>query len=357
MKRKASDQDPHVGSHPIPNHFNLHHTTPRLQLLSPFYSGIIPAEIRNLIFSYVLTPTPIPDTDYSPDTNYTRPGFTCRTQLHVALLRTCRRIYSETYHLPPTSIPHVFWHERHPPSTGDSRAEHTYFLRLPPFQRALVNSIHLHTQLYWLQDSFAPLTLKLPLPNLTSLKITIRRGDWWWNEVNEALAINPYRGDADVSQMRQDMAACQRGEVLNWATGKWGFAFANLPHLDLLEMEFETSEDKRAELKKIVEWARTWEFPMAERGVLSTRKSPGARAAAHSQRAGPGDVRTWGWRGGRIHWSDVCPYCVDDFCRNDPGGMSGDKCRERKELRDMGQGPMLVVMEVQWKLTSRSEGE
>ncbi|QSZ28561.1 hypothetical protein DSL72_003059 [Monilinia vaccinii-corymbosi] len=342
---------------PIPIH--LQTTTPRLQLLSPFYSGILPAEIRTLIFSYALTPTPVPDTNYDPNTHYTRPGFTCRTKLHVALLRTCRRIYLETYHLPPTSIPHVFWHERYPPGNKPSRAEHPYFLRLPDFQLALVNSIHLHTQLFWLEDSLTTLTPKPFLQNITTLKITIRRGDWWWNEQNEPLAINPYRGNAHVHQMHLDMEASRRGDVPTWALGKWGCAFAKTAKLEVLELEFETSEEKREELQSIVEWARTWEFPMGERGVLSTRKNTNARAGENLKRAELGDVKMWEWRGQRCHWSDICPYCVNDTCSlTEPAeGKNGDKCRERKDLLRRGEGPMLVVMEVKWKLRGHPKRE
>ncbi|KAJ8060356.1 hypothetical protein OCU04_010686 [Sclerotinia nivalis] len=329
---------------------HLKPTTPRLQILSPFYSGIIPAEVRFLIFSYVLTPTPIPDAQYYPNTNYTRPGFTCRTKLHVSLLRTCRRIYLETYHLPPTSISHVFWHERYPPSRTPN-TEHRYFSRLPDYQLALVKSIHLHTQLYWLQDSFPGLTFQPFLQNITSLKITIRRGDWWWNERNEPLAINPCRGDADIFQMRQEMERSRRGETSNWLAGKWGTALTHMSKLEVFEMEFETSEDKREELRVIVGWARTWEFPMGERGVLSTRKSTDPRVREL------GDVKTWEWRGEKVHWSDICPYCIGNTChRTGPEeGKIGDKCRERKELMERKKGPMLVVMELEWKLRARPE--
>ncbi|KAF7869842.1 hypothetical protein EAF04_004626 [Stromatinia cepivora] len=327
---------------------HLKPTTPRLQILTPFYSGIIPAEVRFLIFSYVLTPTPIPDTQYDPNTHYTRPGFTCRTKLHTSLLRTCRRIYLETYHLPPASIPHVFWHARYPPSL----APNDYFSRLPDYQLALARSIHLHTQLYWLQDSFPRLTSRSFLQNITSLKITIRRGDWWWNERNEPLAINPCRGNADIFQMRQEMECSRRGEPSNWLAGKWGTALTHMSKLEVFEMEFETSEEKREELRTIVEWARTWEFPMGERGVLSTLKNPDPRVREL------GNVKTWEWRGKKVHWSDICPYCVGNTChRTGPEeGKNGDKCRERKELMEREEGPMLVVMELKWKLRAHPEG-
>ncbi|KAK6596015.1 hypothetical protein H4I95_09931 [Botrytis cinerea] len=250
-----------------PTNIHLKPTPPRLQLLSPFYSGILPAEIRTLIFSYVLTPTPIPNTAYDPNTNYARPGFTCRTQLHLSLLRTCRRIYLETYHLPPTSIPH-----------------RTLLFPTSPRSPARASPLYPSTHPTLLAPRFpAPPHFRTISPNHHASQTHHRRGDWWWNERNEALAINPYRGDADIHSMRGDMERSRRGEAPAWQAGKWGASLAGFPQLAVLEMEFETSEEKREELKVIVEWARTWEFPMGKRGVLSTRKHTNARAGDEMQ--------------------------------------------------------------------------
>jgi hypothetical protein len=38
-----------------------------------------------------------------------------------------------------------------------------------------------------------------------------------------------------------------------------------------LEMEFETTMNRKEELKKIVERSSRWRFPMGERGVLSNK--------------------------------------------------------------------------------------
>lgn len=123
-------------------------------------------------------------------------------------------------------------------------------------------------------------------------------------------------------------------------------------------MAFETSEDKREELKAIVEWARMWEFPMGGRGVLSTKKNSDSRAG-ETQNAELGDVKTWEWRGKQVHWSNICPYCIGNTCiRTGPAeGKNGDQCRERRELKERGEGPMLVVMELEWKLRGLLEGE
>lgn len=129
-----------------------------------------------------------------------------------------------------------------------------------------------------------------------------------------------------------------------------------LPKLEVFEMEFETSEDKREELRDIVEWATTWEFPLDERGVLSTRSAEDLRRGRVEEDWGRGmrDVKTWEWKGKRVHWSEICPYCTGNDCSRPGGpgpaeGKDGDKCRERAELWAKEEGPMLVVMEVKWR--------
>jgi hypothetical protein len=56
-------------------------------------------------------------------------------------------------------------------------------------------------------------------------------------------------------------------------------------------MEFETSEDKVAELKAIVEKAKGWKFPLKNDMVLSTEGL---------------EMETMEWRSGLCYWSDQC---------------------------------------------------
>lgn len=80
----------------------------------PLFNGRIPPEIRDSIFKYALTEytKTDPSSLYPTSTNYTRPGYTGKRTITTALLQTCGRVYAETYHLPPVSKEHVFWHER-----------------------------------------------------------------------------------------------------------------------------------------------------------------------------------------------------------------------------------------------------
>ncbi|TEY82804.1 hypothetical protein BOTCAL_0027g00420 [Botryotinia calthae] len=97
---------------------------------------------------------------------------------------------------------------------------------------------------------------------------------------------------------------------------------------------------------------------MGRRGVLSTRKHTNARAG-EMQKGEWGDVKMWEWRGKPVHWSNVCPYCVGNACllTGPAKGKNGVKCRERESLMESGEGPMLVVMEVKWKLRGYAVGE
>ncbi|KAG0652957.1 hypothetical protein D0Z07_0386 [Hyphodiscus hymeniophilus] len=251
------------------------------QSASPLYDGHLPPEIRDHIFKYALeeyTKTG-KESQYRPSTHYTRPGYTGKRAVTIPLLLTCRKTYLETYHLPPQKKEHVFWHERWPPHQNRyvyhaDGQEGGYFSLFAPWQQQLVKEVHFFTQLYWLEDgAFCQLTKKAFMQGVEKVKITIRRGDWWHNEHNAPLGINPQRGDSDAAQMDRDWEATRRGEVIPWKEGGWGTAFANLASLQELEMEFETSEDKLKELEKIVEIAKTWKFPLKDGKVLTRRHS------------------------------------------------------------------------------------
>jgi hypothetical protein len=90
----------------------------------------------------------------------------------------------ETYHLPPVSREHVFWHSRHPKELSFDRYaenEANYFRKMKDWQVGLVREVHLFTQMFWLEGSLMRLC-KHDLPQgIEKIKITVRRGDWWWS--------------------------------------------------------------------------------------------------------------------------------------------------------------------------------
>ncbi|KAJ7709603.1 hypothetical protein B0H17DRAFT_1028454 [Mycena rosella] len=248
------------------------------QSASPLYNGRIPPEIRNVLFEYILAEYTKTDAASVYPQWLCRPGYTGARAINVAFLLTCRRVYLETYHLPAASKGHVFWHA---PTTGPFGAqfpdihgfahEQDYFARFQPWQLALVKEVHLFTQMYWLEQSFPELCESNVLPDgLERLRITLRAGDWWWCEQNYPFFLNPHR-DGYLEEMNEDIAQEERGQTVEWEEGRWGAAFQGLQALRELEIEFETTMDRREEMRKIVNRALTWRFPMGERGVLSTQ--------------------------------------------------------------------------------------
>ncbi|KAJ7247788.1 hypothetical protein C8J57DRAFT_1140069, partial [Mycena rebaudengoi] len=250
------------------------------QRASPLFNGIIPPEIRNTLFAFILaeyTPSD-PSLAYPPSVR--RPGQTGPRTINVAFLRTCRRIYLETYHLPPQLATHVFWHAPHTgpeglsdrfPNIHGHELEAHYFACLALWQIPLVTEVKLFTQMFWLDESFAGLCASGVLPrSIERLKITLRSGDWWWCERNHPFMVNPHRGGY-LTEYIEDVAREERGEVIPFAAGGWGGALQRLPALRELEIEFETTVNRTEELRKIVERALRWRFPMGERGILSNK--------------------------------------------------------------------------------------
>ncbi|KAJ6597202.1 hypothetical protein DFH09DRAFT_1133946 [Mycena vulgaris] len=245
---------------------------------SPLYNGRIPPEIRNAIFEFVLAEYTKPDPASAYRQSLCRPGYTGARAINVAFLLVCRRVYLETYHLPVAAKEHVFWHR---PQTGPYgfqfpdihgiAHETQYFARFQAWQVALVKEIHLFTQMFWLEQSFASFCGAEFTQGIEKIKITLRKGDWWYNAHNQPLFINPHKtvrsGHWDAA--RAQIAREERGEVIPWDESGWGSAFKKLQALKELEMEFEMTMDKREEMRIIVNRALTWRFPMGERSVLS----------------------------------------------------------------------------------------
>jgi len=65
----------------------------------------------------------------------------------------------------------------------------------------LIKEIHLFTQLFWLEQTFPIFSGSSFLQGMEKLKITIRRGDWWLNEKNVPLGINPQRRNGNHAEV------------------------------------------------------------------------------------------------------------------------------------------------------------
>jgi hypothetical protein len=300
-----------------------------LQLSSPLFNGRIPSEIRDHIFEYVLT-----EDDqilFQLDSHYSRPDYRARKSLLTNLLLTCRRVYLEAHHLPLINKEHVFWHYREPEGTGyENEAE--YFARFRPDQLALVRKVHLFTQQFWLEGELQRVCKLWVMQTIEKMKITLRRGDWWYWEDGALLGINPQRGSADPRRMKADWKAEAKGAVIPWDENAWGCAFKHLRNLQELELEFETTVYEEKQLQDIVEHAKAWRFPMGDGRVLSAAGQKVHRST---------------WRGPMCVWSGRCPGC-GEYRKNPICKI----CEERFYLTENQNGPMLVVLRLRWKLAA-----
>ncbi|KAE8447675.1 hypothetical protein EG329_010481 [Mollisiaceae sp. DMI_Dod_QoI] len=333
----------------------------------PFFNGRIPPEIRDEIFSYALTESVKSNISSTYPENIARPGYTGKRTIAIPLLQTCRRIYLETYHLPVINREHVFWHapERGPygyrfPDLYSLEHENWYFSLMTAWQLQLVKEVHLFTQMFWLEGQFPLLCGKEYMNNVEKLKITLRRGDWWWNESNAPLYVHPKRRILSAREMLATMSLektkspAHNGTMEEFRDSAWGSAFKQLESLKELEIEFETSDDKKAELEAIVEWAKTWKFPMKDGLVLS---------------ADGLDVKRMVWQASMSEWSHQCPYCgnpnrapcativIPEQTTGETAGETTEEirrqrpeCIERTRRRARGEGPTLHVISVRWKL-------
>lgn len=75
---------------------------------SPLF-GKLPPEIRHPIFEFTLADYEDPKQPYPFDSEYYRPGHTCRLVSDCSLLLTCRRIYAEARLLPLPLATFTFW--------------------------------------------------------------------------------------------------------------------------------------------------------------------------------------------------------------------------------------------------------
>jgi hypothetical protein len=316
------------------------------QPFSPLYNGRIPPEIRAKIFEFVLTENE--SREYSKDNHYSRPGYRSQKGISTSLLLTCRRVYLEAHHLPLANKEHVFWHYREPYAI-DYEDEGYYFSRFRPDQLAFVREVHLFTQQFWLEGSLQSVCKLTALQGIEKMKITLRRGDWWFWEDSAELGINPQRGRSAVKTMKEDWRAEEEGETIPWNDNSWGCSFKHIRALKELEMEFETSVYEEAGLLRIVEHAKKWRFPMGDDPKSRVKRVLSAEGQSIDKST---------WRGPMCVWSRNCPECVTEnaLVPMELETVSCEVCKERKSLMDSNQGPMLVVFSLRWKLAAAEDG-
>nr|GAT54821.1 predicted protein [Mycena chlorophos] len=169
-------------------------TSVRDQHQSPLF-GLMPGELRTIIFAYALSACPDLSNPYSKHSYYYRPGFEHASHIPgLTLLRTCRLIYLEAHLLAISQNPHVFWMYRSPPKRHVFDVG-TYFAKMTPEQRAVVERMHVFAQTLWLSTLKewkwrADWAMGLRISHLT---ITIRKSDWGigsWHAAEQPLALD-----------------------------------------------------------------------------------------------------------------------------------------------------------------------
>ncbi|POS75779.1 hypothetical protein DHEL01_v205830 [Diaporthe helianthi] len=219
--------------------------------------------------------------------------------------------------------------------------------------------------------------------HLTSLRIYLRRTDWWNWESNAPLVINPYSPRASrvspitvanmLNTMRTSAEADTRMEphlrcttptsIPRWDC--WGLLFLRMHNLKKLTIDFETSEDKKAELGSIVEWAHLrWRFPILRR-LSGTERDP--YTFSHMERSRNDtavDLSPWSedldvlsaahlpvekssWRGLPHHFSMRCHACSAAWVEE--ASADCDACTKREKLLALNKGPQLLVWTVNWE--------
>ncbi|KAF5601384.1 hypothetical protein FPANT_1755 [Fusarium pseudoanthophilum] len=161
---------------------------------SPLYAKL-PGEVRDSIFSYVLTdhPDPTPDKKFKENTCYTRPSYLAAQSTDTRLLRTCRAIYRETWFKPFLLREHTEW------ATGEDRAPPPH--KAPPRLRPMlakiskslgtdkveIERLRVFAQMYRLQENGLQEVLRTPHLAPRTITLTIRHTDWWYWEEDEPL--------------------------------------------------------------------------------------------------------------------------------------------------------------------------
>ena len=233
-----------------------------LQSACPLFTRI-PPEIRNSIFKLALTEYDDTEHPYEQSAAFCRPEYQFRHRIDTDLLRTCRRIYLETYLIPVGINEHVFWCYRGPPGRRYAPDPHGYFEMMTSEQLEAVDTVHFFTQQFWLEGQFRN-ACQIPSMRPRKIKITLRRTDWWVWEAKAKLGIDPrLAGRVPWSEMGRE-------PVPDELEVGFGYPFRYLRGLRELEMEFETTQSQMAELEAIVQRALAWEFDLHDGSVLST---------------------------------------------------------------------------------------
>ncbi|KAF7323708.1 hypothetical protein MKEN_00591700 [Mycena kentingensis (nom. inval.)] len=242
---------------PLPLSVQLAATPSHEQLQSPLFTTLFP-ELRTIIFTIALTEYDDKTRPYSKHSWCYRPGFTHAGKISTGLLATCRRVvrfFAQMYWLEgrrALRAPRLALDFARPGGAGvfEPRANSGP----DPRRQRSRSAVESYASAPWAQPQ--PNRHHNPRPSprptgssanppptfLTGLSIrkvalTIRHSDWWYWEQHQPLRMD-------------------RPEK------SWGAWIGSIPGIEVLELELETIDAKKAELEGIVRGAVGWRIPL-----------------------------------------------------------------------------------------------
>jgi hypothetical protein len=328
---------------------NMTSSTINPQTNCPLFSKI-PAEIRDRIYDFTLTASDDPTKPFNPRHHHYRPGHKFRPKYDFALLRTCKRIYNEARLLPITLNEVVIYLYRGPRTHLPKSSQYDWRERygaLNPEQRDAVQTVHFFAQQCYLESTAnllgpdvqrrtvnvvrGPSEAEIEAEAMMAKRfvLTFRHSDWWsWESPvrsNDQLGICPWRPIRTNAREMEAEPLDGPGEDRVW--NGWGNQFRYVKGLEVLEIEFETVETKRAQLERVVERAKHWRFPLNGDKVLTWT----------------GGTEEWEWEG------------VADL-REDNGDRAVQlRSVNRNEEDVLPATRTLVVIQMTWKIAQREQ--
>ncbi|KJZ70914.1 hypothetical protein HIM_09707 [Hirsutella minnesotensis 3608] len=158
---------------------------------SPLFSKL-PGEVRGLIFAFALSDYPDPNKQFDPMTCYARPSYFAPRKTDIELLRTCRAVYRECWHMPFALREQVHWAteiDRAPPGfwSQDSRLAERLSHITELQGETEIDSLRIFAQMYKLEQGDVAALLRTPFLHPRSVTLTIRHADWWFWESDTPL--------------------------------------------------------------------------------------------------------------------------------------------------------------------------
>ena len=245
--------------------------------------NMIPAEIRDRIFSFALSPFDNHNHPYKLGQHWYRPGYHYPQMLDTRLLQTCKRIYEECRLMPIKLNEFVLYLLDGPiyrgwgrqglfrnPETGTGGRLHC----LTQTQQQSIENVHCFVQQFYLENWLAYQAAWEGLSSAKRLTLTLRRTDWWSWESDvgspdrlgicpwllgrttcQAMEAEPINPTLEYIRSNMDQGVSPSGQrpfaVMIW----------NLPQLEVLEIEFEAEVKKKDQLAVVVDRAKGWKFP------------------------------------------------------------------------------------------------